>query len=258
MMKQPITEELHLTADDLLVFIDDTGHETFAGNQAYYGLGGCIVLGAHYGLLKAEWMDVRRQINGSPDTPLHASQFPHSQTNFDVLSKFFLNPSFLRIAAASIRSTPLPTGMHPAMPVMGILHEYVIFAANNLPCSRVTMIVESSQRADPVIRQHFLQLQPDRAEIKVPVTYCLMPKSGAEPGLEIADFIINAAGSQVRRYMRGEAGLALDFNDVFGRLPPTGCLFSVVGDVAIDPESGLVRVEGVRLSGNPSSIASDV
>lgn len=37
---QPIpNEELKPAADDLLFFVDETGHETFAGNQRYYGLG---------------------------------------------------------------------------------------------------------------------------------------------------------------------------------------------------------------------------
>jgi len=31
----PIYEEIKPDADDLLVFIDDTGHETFAGNQGF-------------------------------------------------------------------------------------------------------------------------------------------------------------------------------------------------------------------------------
>jgi hypothetical protein len=64
-------EEIHCATDDLLVFIDDTGHESFAGDQEYYGLGGCAVLGVHYGRLKSLWMDVRNRINGSPDAPLH-------------------------------------------------------------------------------------------------------------------------------------------------------------------------------------------
>lgn len=38
-------QELVCAAHDLLVFIDDTGHEAFAGNQPYYGLGGCVVRG---------------------------------------------------------------------------------------------------------------------------------------------------------------------------------------------------------------------
>jgi hypothetical protein len=38
--KRRHTRRLSLRPNDLLVFIDDTGHETFAGNQGFYGLGG--------------------------------------------------------------------------------------------------------------------------------------------------------------------------------------------------------------------------
>jgi len=62
--------ELKYHNDWLLVFIDDTGHETYAGTHNYYGLGGCVVLGAHYDWLKGQWREVRRLINGSPDAPL--------------------------------------------------------------------------------------------------------------------------------------------------------------------------------------------
>jgi hypothetical protein len=75
-----------------------------------------------------------------------------------------------------------------------------------------------------------------------------MPKSSAEPGLEIADFIINAAGSQIHRHMRGQEGPAPDFTDVFCRLPPEGCLFSVVGAIATDPQNRLVQVLRLCLS----------
>jgi hypothetical protein len=40
--------EINPDADDLLVFVDDTGHETFAGNQGFYGLGGCVTTGLAY------------------------------------------------------------------------------------------------------------------------------------------------------------------------------------------------------------------
>jgi hypothetical protein len=51
-MKPLPDDELNCSSEDLLVFIDDTGHESFGGNQEYYGLGGCVVLGARYGCLK--------------------------------------------------------------------------------------------------------------------------------------------------------------------------------------------------------------
>jgi hypothetical protein len=51
-MKPLPDDELNCSSEDLLVFIDDTEHESFGGNQEYYGLGGCVVLGARYGWLK--------------------------------------------------------------------------------------------------------------------------------------------------------------------------------------------------------------
>jgi hypothetical protein len=53
-MEPAAYEELKPDADDLLVFVDDTGHETFAGNQGFYGFGAYVVLGAGYADLKGE------------------------------------------------------------------------------------------------------------------------------------------------------------------------------------------------------------
>lgn len=118
--------ELNYANDWLLVFIDDTGHETFAGTHDYYGLGGCVVLGAHYEWLKGQWREVRRLISGSPNAPLHAADTTwRSARSFAVLSQFFLDRSFLRIAAISTRETTRPADMHPAVPVMAGLEEHV-------------------------------------------------------------------------------------------------------------------------------------
>jgi hypothetical protein len=84
-------EELKPSADDLLVFVDETGHETFVGNQGFYGLGGCAVLGAGYAHLKERWRAIRKAINGDPDLPLHGSEFERKADNFAVLSEFFLD-----------------------------------------------------------------------------------------------------------------------------------------------------------------------
>jgi hypothetical protein len=67
------SEELKIAPDWLLVFMDETGHETFAGDQPYYAVGGCAILGAGYGMVKAQWRQLRSDINGDPDLPLHAA-----------------------------------------------------------------------------------------------------------------------------------------------------------------------------------------
>ena len=64
--------------------------------------------------------------------------------------------------------------------------------------------------------------------------------------LEIADFIINAAGSQTRRHLGGKRGVSPDFQDVFGRLPLEGCRFSIVTAVDDGYEDGRIRVQSVR------------
>jgi hypothetical protein len=111
---QATYEELKPDADDLLVFVDDTGHETFAGNQGFYGLGACVVLGAHYAYLKARWGEVRHIVAGSPDAPLHACTIERKPENFEALSAFFFDPSFFRIAVTTTKDIGLPPHMHPA------------------------------------------------------------------------------------------------------------------------------------------------
>jgi hypothetical protein len=56
-MERAPLPELKITNDRLLVFVDDTGHEAFKGAHNYYGLGGCVVLGAHYEWMKTQWRE---------------------------------------------------------------------------------------------------------------------------------------------------------------------------------------------------------
>ena len=245
-MKPTFDEELKPDADDLLVFVDDTGNETFAGNQGFYGLGACVVLGAGYAHLKERWRAARKAINGDPDVPLHGSELDRKPENFAVLSEFFLDPSFVRIAATTTKAVCLPPGMHPCVPVMGQLQKEITFVAAALPCKSVFIIVESSQRADDIIKTCFSQLTPIDDVPSLPVVKRLMPKSSNEPGLEVADFIVGAAGSEVQRRLRGQNGHAADFRDVFCGLPALGCRYREISNVTLD-ESGLVSVTGVEL-----------
>jgi hypothetical protein len=203
----------------LLIFVDDTGHETFAGNQDWYGLGGCVVLGAHYDWLKARWREVRKHLTGSPDTLLHASDTSiRSTENYEVLRDFFSIRSFARIAVTSTARARLPDNMHSAVPVFGKLQEHIAEAVRCIPCDEVVLIVEASQRADPIVVRHFGQLKP-AVKTNVPVRHRFLPKASGEPGLEIADFIISAAKSQTTRHIKSKTGFAFDFVDVFRQIP---------------------------------------
>ena len=55
-------EELKIRNDWLLVFMDETGHETFAGDHPYYAVGGCGILGAHHDVVKALRRPLQREL----------------------------------------------------------------------------------------------------------------------------------------------------------------------------------------------------
>jgi hypothetical protein len=246
-MKKKFEEELKPVEKDLLFFIDDTGNEDFAGNQQYYGLGGCAVLGAGLGHLNGKWRQVRQTINGDPDAPLHASDMEQTPGNFAALSDFFLDRSFVRIAATTTKAIKLPALMHPCVPLLGQIRKEIEVVAGLVECKRLWIIIESSERADPIIQACFSQLKPLGGSHEIDVVKCLMQKKSKETGLEVADFIISAAGSQIQRRMRGRDGWAPDFHDVFGRLEPVGCRYREVSHVAVD-ENGVVNVSGVALT----------
>jgi len=246
MGSKPIFTEITPSANDLVFFIDDTGHERFAGDQGYYGLGGCVVLASHYPHVKDQWKGVRQSINGDQESPLHASEMKREQANFDALSKFFESPAFIRIAATTTKDVPLPAGMHPCVPVMGQINQEIAVISSALASNRLWFILESSERADQTVKVHFSQLSSIAAALPMSVEYCFMPKSSNEPGLEIADFIISAASSEVQRQMRGKAGRAPDFKDVFCRLPIVGSRYCEISEVRLNAD-GIVSIKSNRL-----------
>jgi hypothetical protein len=129
---------------------------------------------------------------------------------------------------------------------MGQLCKDIEIVASLLPCKRVWIIMESSDRADPVVKRCFGQLTSLSVVRAIPVEHCFMPKNANEPGLEVADFVVGAAGSQIQRRLRGKSGFAPDFNDVFGRLPADGARYREVTRVTVHAD-GWVSVDGERL-----------
>jgi hypothetical protein len=131
-------------------------------------------------------------------------------------------------------------------PMMGMLRQQVAQVASRTPCGTVALIFESSERGDPLVMQHFGILELEENERSIPTEHCIMPKSAGEPGLEIADFIVNAAGSQARRLLQGTLGFAQDYQAVFHQLPSPYAQFCLITDVSANAESGMVSVDLLR------------
>jgi len=222
-------------------------HEAFAGNQPYYAVGGCVLLGEHYLSIQQRWRKVRAVVNGSADVPLHASGLEQSGENLLAVSHFFATRGIARVAVAATSKTKFHVNMHTVAPVLGMLKAQIARVAARLPSapSALALIFESSQRGDPLIIKHFGELQLLTKGQALPTEHCLMPKTAKEPGLEIADFIVNAAGSQARRQLRNIPGFARDYEAVFHKLPSPYAEFFLITEVGGSVDRREAYVQGI-------------
>jgi hypothetical protein len=103
---------LNLPQGCLVVFVDDTGHEALVPGHSVYGLGGCAVMESDLErVIREPWRELRKRINGSPDKPLHASEFAQSARLEDsqAIAAFFRVQPFARIGSiVSIQSALAP------------------------------------------------------------------------------------------------------------------------------------------------------
>jgi hypothetical protein len=222
------------SADCLIAFIDDTGHETFEGDNRHYGLGGCAVMGAALPLLQARWKGVRAAVNGSPDVQLHAASMPRLPKNFAALADFFRDRTFVRFAVTSTNLMECPPDLHTAKPLIEVLKKQIVDIASHSPFRSLAVVFESSQRADPLIEELFGVLELEENGAPIPVNHYFMPKAAGEPALEVADFIVNSAASETRKRLKGHAGMAKDFADVFDQVPDAYRRFMMIETASRD------------------------
>jgi hypothetical protein len=172
-------DTLTVAPHSLLVFVDDTGHEALAGDHSYYGLGGFAVIKDHYDqAVKPAWLDVRRAVKGGPSLPLHGSTFGQTATagNFAVVKAFFQSHQIPRFAAIVSRTTTLPTDIDAMIAVAETIRRQLVNLVGSIPCASVAIIVESSQRADPLLRERFNGLDIERGGKEIPADYCFIAR----------------------------------------------------------------------------------
>jgi hypothetical protein len=169
--------------------------------------------------------------------PFMPRTLPSTPENLAAVSQFFTSPMFARFAVAATNKTNFTVNMHVMAAVMGMLKKYIARLASRLPCSAVALIFEGSERGDPLVLQHFGELGLLENEPPVPTEHCFMPKFAGEPGLEVADFVASAAGTQARFYLRGKTDLAKDYQAVFHQFAPPFSQFAYIGEVGGSRES---------------------
>ena len=211
-------ERLILPDRCLAVFVDDTGHEALVSGHPVYGLGGCAVLGRDLvRLIWRPWKEIRKRVTGSPDTPLHTSEFPKIANSSDIeaVAEFFRVKPFARFGAIISLNSKLTDELSLMRTMKEVIQLRVTDILQWVLCREVKMIFESSERANRLIQRAFQDVALSRGSKHLPSECYFMPKAAAEPALEVADFIVHAVGRQARHNLTSRGTFVPDFKAVF-------------------------------------------
>jgi Protein of unknown function (DUF3800) len=218
----------------LTVFVDDTGHETLVKGQPVYGLGGCAALGRDIErIINQPWKELRRLVTGSSDTRLHAHKFSRIATaeDFEAVAQFFRAQPFWRFGAVFTTETTLLPEISLMQTMKGVLEKRIQDIVERTLCKEVSILFESSERANDLIQKTFRQLDFNRVSKRIPSQCYFMPKAVGEPALEVADFVMHAIGRQTRHNLDQRGSFLPDFCAIFHAVPPNLISFMEVGGV---------------------------
>jgi hypothetical protein len=215
-------ESLILPDRCLAVYVDDTGHEALVPGHPVYGLGGCAVLGRDLNRLISEpWRNLRKRVTGSPNVQLRAHSFAtiakrqhDSDSIMEEMAAIF-RQQFLRFGAIISNKTKLSDEIDPVQTIKAVLQARINHLIQANPCREVKVIFESSERANHLIENAFQDFELHRGWKRIPSECYFMPKTAADPALEVADFVMHAVGRQARYKLKGSDGFVRDFSAVF-------------------------------------------
>ncbi len=216
---------------DLLAFIDETGHHSLSDpSHAVFGVGGCAIPFPHYAdVLEGPWRALKHEYFSDATDALHASQISPTGAGVQAIASLFLTTPFYRLAA--LIDNQVASDEHPYDRCGTLLLAFLHQLAAKTACSRIVLTFESLGSEDSIATRYFNQRArfSDSRIDYVPVTVFRARKQDQLPGLEIADFVMHAAGGQVRRSLSVDHQRK-DFRAVFSDVPDEWVYFGHLSD----------------------------
>ena len=192
-----------------LVFLDETGTESLTDPEfPVFGFGGCCVLARnYYEYIRFPWNKVKKERLGlNNGIPFHSNEIRLNDEQENVMQRFF-NNKFGRFSVIVSKAHINESNKAIEEILYFNVHQRIIEILKWTEFTDVLLIYEHSRRLvkkiEPLLSTIKITSQNTHGDDEdIPLKPCVMLKSTAEPGLEVADFIIHSVGQAVRdRYL---------------------------------------------------------
>ncbi len=216
---------IQIDGDTLLIFIDETGGEYLKDKEfPVFGLGGCAVPAMFYKkVIDEPWKNLRRKLLGDDKKVLHASDLQLNSVpkeHLDAIGNFFINSQFKRIAAIISEKTKVDGGYGNYQIAATMISKRITqISLQNPHLSSIALFFEYSTSGNKLLKKYFRDIDFNNHGLKVNVSRYVASK-GVSTGLDVADFIIQAAGAQTRNRIAGNMCYRKDFESIFKKCDP--------------------------------------
>ena len=212
------------SANSLSVYMDETGGERLKDpGSPFFGVGGCAQLSREFeNSVNVPWRKLRQEQFPDVEGPLHAVEISKDLPleKSAALGTFFRQEKFYRPAVVVIRDTKKPNEMLEVECAVLAFAGKIGDLARESGCDEIFLVIEKSDRLQVPYMNAFSKFRAlDESGRAIPLVAGFMDKQLAQPGLEIADFILNAVAPQTRRWISGDCRLRQDFTAIFDGYP---------------------------------------
>lgn len=216
---------ISIKEDTLLVFLDETGNEKLKDKKfPIFGLGGCAIPAKYYhSLIDLPWKKLRKEILGNPDKALHAAELKMdslSKESLNELGKFFVKSLIKRIATVISDKTFFEDNYGNYQVAASVVSKKITeISLQNPDLKSIAIFFEHSDSGNKLIKKYFRDIDFKNHGMTADIERYIARK-GVTPGLDIADFIMHAAGTQTKNRISGDNKYRQDFEAVFKKCAP--------------------------------------